>query len=189
MPEELKQQICEILQSTWLGAFCPPEGLNKCIWVVYFSQAFIPIWDYEFVIKMANWNFIYSICYLIHELHCHKLVAAWMRILWTFVSWVLANIMTELPVASRNSRIQDIDFLQWLARTFGQIIFVLLYTQHWVLMNSLGRHGNLSLVSVMKKVMVSHITLWNWATFIRLWLHSVVVLPSNCYCADFSAIS
>jgi hypothetical protein len=54
---------------------------------------------------------------------------------------------------------QDADFLQCLARTFGQIIFVLLYNQHWVLMNSLGRHGNLSLVYVMKKVMVSHITL------------------------------
>ncbi len=50
---------------------------------------------------------------------------------------------------------QDADVLQWLARTFGQIIFVLLYTQQWVLMNSLGRHGDLSLVYVM----VSHIIL------------------------------
>jgi hypothetical protein len=78
----------------------------------------------------------------------------------------------------------DTDFLQWLARTFRQIsLCTSLHSE------SLGRHGDLSLVYVMKKVMVSHITLWNWVSFIRLWLHSVVVLPSNCYCADFSAIS
>jgi hypothetical protein len=75
-----------------------------------------------------------------------------MRIVWTFVSSVSQHhdrIALLLPET------KDADVLQWLARTFGQIIFVLLYTQQWVLMNSLGRHGDLSLVYVM----VSHIIL------------------------------
>ncbi len=69
--------------------------------------------------------------------------------------------------------------------------YLLIYTQCWVLMKSLGRHGSLSLLFVMK-VMVRHFL---WATLVRSWPHSLLCYHGNvvdiflCYLIDILLVS
>jgi len=60
---------------------------------------------------------------------------------------------------------------------------MLIYTHCWELMNSVGSHGSLSLLFMMK-VMVCHFVSDSHEVMTAL----IVVLP-NCCCGDFSATS
>ncbi len=89
-----------------------------------------------------------------------KLVAAWMRILLTFlisnVSWVLANITFESSHCFRKgNRNSGRRLCIMVCPSFWEDYYMLIYTHCWELMNSVGSHGSLSLPFVMK-VMVCH---------------------------------
>ncbi len=89
-----------------------------------------------------------------------KLVAAWMRILLTFfisdVSGVLANIMSESSHCFRKGNIYSGHRLCILVcPRFWEDYYMLIHTHCWELMNSVGGHGSLSLLFVLK-VMVFH---------------------------------
>jgi hypothetical protein len=128
---------------------------------------------------MANWNFIYSMCYTQASLSqaCCSLNENTMDFCVLSASQHHDRVALLLPETAETP---DTDFVQCLARTFGQIIFVLLYTQHWVLMNSLGGHGNLSVVYVMKKVMVTH-NLMKLSNFHK-------VMTALCCCVTFKLL-
>ncbi len=89
-----------------------------------------------------------------------KLVAAWMRILLTFlisnVSWVLTNITSEsshcFRKGNKNSRRK---LCIMVCPSFWEDYYMLIYTHYWELMNSVGSHGSSSLSFVMN-VMVCH---------------------------------
>ncbi len=89
-----------------------------------------------------------------------KLVAAWMRILLTFlisnVSWVLANITSESSHCFwKGNRNSGCRLCIMVCPSFWEDYYMLIYTHCWELMNSVGSHGSLSLPFTMK-VMVCH---------------------------------
>ncbi len=89
-----------------------------------------------------------------------KLVAAWTRILLTFlisnVSLVLANITSESSHCFRKcNRNSGRRLCIMVCPSFSVDFYMLFYTHCWELMNSVGSHGSLSLPFVMK-VMVCH---------------------------------
>jgi hypothetical protein len=104
-----------------------------------------------------------------------KLVAAWMRILLTFlirnVSWVLANIMSShcFRKGNRNSghRLCII-----VCPSFWADYYLLIYTHCWELMNLVGSHGSSSLPFMMK-LMFYHFVSDSHEVMIAL----IVVLP------------
>ncbi len=106
-----------------------------------------------------------------------KLVAAWMRILLTFlisnVSWVLANITSESSHCFRKgNRNSGHRLCIMVCPSFWEDYYMLIYTHCWELMNSVGSHGSLSLPFVMK-VMVCHLVSDSYEVMTAL----IVVLP------------
>jgi hypothetical protein len=100
---------------------------------------------------MLKWN---------ESFFLQKLVAAWMRILLTFlisnVSWVLANITSESSHCfQKGNRNSGCRLCIMVGPSFWEDYYMLIYTHCWELMNSVGSHGSSSLPFVMK-VMVCH---------------------------------
>jgi hypothetical protein len=107
-----------------------------------------------------------------------KLVAAWMRILLTFlisnVSWVLANITSESSHCFRKgNRNSGHRLCIMVCPSFWEDYYMLIYTHCWELMNSVGSHGSSSMPFVMK-VMVCHFVSDSHEVMTAL----IVVLPS-----------
>jgi len=107
----------------------------------------------------------------------HKLVAAWIRILLTFlicnVSWVLANITSESSHCFRKgNRNSGRRLCIIVCPSFWEDYYMLIYTHCWELINSVGSHGSLSLPFVMK-VMVCHFVSDSYEVMTAL----IVLLP------------
>ncbi len=107
-----------------------------------------------------------------------KLVAAWMRILLTFlisnVSWVLANVTSESSHCFRKgNRNSACRLCIMVCPSFWEDYYLLIYTHYWELMNSVGSHGSSSLPFVMK-VMVCHFVSDSHEVMTAL----IVMLPS-----------
>jgi hypothetical protein len=98
------------------------------------------------LILMLKWN---------KSSFLQKLVAAWMRILLTFlisnVSWVLANITSKSSHYFRKgNRNSGRTLCIMVCPSLWEDYYMLIYTHCWELMNSVGSHGSLSLPFVMK---------------------------------------
>ncbi len=114
-------------------------------WPLY-TKAFMQAWR-----DMLKWN---------KSFFLQKLVAAWMRILLTFlisnVSWVLANITSESSHCfQKGNRNSGCRLCIMVCPSFWEDYYMLIYTHCWELMNSVSSHGSSSLPFVMK-VMIWH---------------------------------
>ncbi len=117
----------------------------------------------------------------------HKLVAAWIRILLTFWLCLLSGsqhhdlVFPLLPEIWQKLRAR---FCVIPCSKFWVHYYALIYTHCWGLMNSVGSHGRLSLLSMIKVKKVRHFVSNSHKVMTTL----VGMIPSKC-CRDSSAIS
>jgi hypothetical protein len=76
----------------------------------------------------------------------------WVFCLISYVSWVLANIMTESSCCFWECNWNS-GWRFWVAQILGWLLYTYMYTHCWDMIKSVGSHGSLSLL-FMTKAMV-----------------------------------
>jgi hypothetical protein len=116
---------------------------------------------------------------------CDNLSAEWCDTIIVYVSWVLANMMTESPITSRTcDRNLGHRFCIMVLPKFWVDYCILAYTRLCELMKSRGSHWQL-VTAICDELMVWHFVSNSHKVMTAL----VVMCPSNCRCGDISAIS
>lgn len=86
---------------------------------------------------------------------------------------------------------KNLILFEWHSQEYDHNVLLCLswgFIQLWELINSVGSNGSLSLQFICDEIDETHGGTPLWVTLIRLWLHSLSCLPSNC-CRDFSGIA